>query len=262
MGDILDFVVKVQEQKRLRDTARSEQISKGIESFITNQQNQRLMDIKEKAAEIDLAESIRKQSENKQKQELLQRALGGEGGSNNLPPGTTLNVNGFNIPLNPKLTEAEQSSVAGMNKFEPLVDIIKQRLDEGVLGKDTLKRSYNQWLAEGGGDMMRRFLIPDNTALEQLASSAAEMKKFAFSEGGKQLSPTELKVVMAGLSFFGKSDNQIKADFTAAIDILRKKKELALGGANVEKNKSDGNSSIQDLAKKVLEDRRKNARSK
>ena len=65
------------------------------------------------------------------------------------------------------------------------------------------------------------------------------MKKFAFYEGGTHLSPTEKEVVNAGLSFVGKGDNAIKRDFKAAIDILRQKKVVTMGGANAV-DKSDG----------------------
>lgn len=173
--------------------------------------------------------------------QFLEKALSGDGG--NLPPGATFSSGGLTFPLNQKLTDTEQSSVAGVEKFEPLVKQVQGLIGKGVLGKpggivENVKRTGKQLLAEHGDNAISRILTPDNSKLEELSSAVAEIKKFAFSEGGKQLSPTEKAVVNAGLTLSGKSDEAIKRDFGAAIDILRKKKLLALGGANSVKNLS------------------------
>lgn len=175
------------------------------------------------------------------REDILNKFMGGVD-SGNFPPGTTLNsaTGALTIPLNQKLTDTEQSSVAGVEKFDPLVKEIESYLNQGVFEKGegvsgNVKRLYQQTLAESGDNPISRILTKDESTLEKLSSAAAEMKKFAFQEGGKALSKTEKKIVTAGLSFVGKSDAQAIKDFNAAVEILRSKKTTALGGANAVK---------------------------
>jgi len=148
----------------------------------------------------------------------------------NIPPGTSYNVDGLTAPLNKPFTSSEVDAVVGADKFEPLVASISALIDKGVLGKGFFQRPYNSFLAEGGGDWKRRLATPDDSDLETLASNVNEIAKYAFSEGGKNLTPTELQVVKGGLSLLGKGDNQIKNDLSEAIKILRLKKNVALQG--------------------------------
>ena len=247
MANALDFVLGLQKQKQQSELAQAELIKGGFEGVIKNRQNaianqqaQDLLAIKRESNEINRTTASAKMLTATTQATLLQNFIGGVGDktdvsvgtgrAKNAPVGSTISVGGVTIPLNPKLTEASISAIAGSNKFEALVARITANVDSGTLNSG-LNRSYTQFLAEGGGSPARRFLIKDNTPLEELSSDLAEMKKFAFSEGGKQLSPTELTVVMAGLSVVGKGDKQFKSDLLSAIDILRRKKGLVLGGA-------------------------------
>ena len=153
-----------------------------------------------------------------------------------VPPGSSLNVGGqsttANLPLNREFTESEANVISGSDKFEELVSDVRNQIRSNVLGADPVKRSYNQFLAEGGGSWLRRGLTPDDSELERLASNMVELQKYAFSEGGKNLTPTELQVVKAGLSLFGKGNNAIERDLSSAIDVLRRKKSVILGGSS------------------------------
>lgn len=236
MADALDFVLGIQREKRLRETAQAQTIQSGFQNAITNQQRNQALQQSQQKNEIDsllMAAKIRSLGTETIFQQGILDAIGDStsGKKNNLPPGTSASIGGLTIPLNPKLTESEQTAIAGEQKFQPLVDSINKRIDAGVLdsGKN---RTYTQFLAEGGGSGFRRMLTKDDTELEGLASDLAEMKKLAFAEGGKALSPTEETIVKAGLEVFGKGNAQIKKDLQSAMSILTQKKDLALGGGN------------------------------
>lgn len=183
-----------------------------------------------------------------------------------VPPGTNLNVGGpsttASVPLNREFTESEANVVSGADKFESLVTDVQKQIQSGILGKDQIKRAYNQFLAEGGGSWLRRGLTPDDSELEKLASNMVELQKYAFSEGGKNLTPTELSVVKAGLSLFGKGDAAIQRDLGSAIDVLRRKKDVILGGSNsvgslppVSNQNNDPSSNDAELKKERLRQR-------
>ena len=153
-----------------------------------------------------------------------------------LPPGTSAYTDRYNrvrlrVQPNPIPNEWQANSIAGAEKFEPLVASIKELISGGALaGKDGSSNQWNKYLAEGGDSWVRRLLTPDNTPLEELASKRAELIKYAFSEGGKTLTVDEKRTVKAGLDFTGKSDTQISKDLEEAISILRRKGTLAVGG--------------------------------
>lgn len=150
------------------------------------------------------------------------------------PVGATISGGGLTYSPNPKLDDTSITAVTGADKFEPLVDRVTSLIDSGVLNSGK-SRVLTQGLAEGGGNPVARLLTKDNTKLEELASAANELGKYAFAEGGKNLTPAEIKTIKGGLSFIGKSDKQIKNDLREAIDILRRKKIYILGGANISK---------------------------
>ena len=154
------------------------------------------------------------------------------------PVGATISGGGLTYSPNPKLDDTSITAVTGADKFEPLVDKITSLIDSGVLDSGR-SRLLTQVLAEGGGNPATRILTKDDTNLEELASAANELGKYAFAEGGKNLTPAEIRTVKGGLSFIGKGDKQIKNDLPEAIDILRKKKIYILGGANVYKYKEN-----------------------
>lgn len=164
-----------------------------------------------------------------------------KGNQGNLPPGASVSAGPITFQPNPRLTDTEQGVISGFDKFEPIAQEIEGLLRQGVLSSG-VSRNYTQFLAEPGNNKIRRMLTKDDSPLEKLQSAASEMQKYAFSEGGKTLSPTEMSVVMAGLSFQGKGDAQAIHDFKEAIRILRSKKALALGGRNAATQGSGGSS--------------------
>ena len=160
---------------------------------------------------------------------MVRDAIGGNGNQGgNIPVGTTITSGGVTVPMNPKLDEAQTNVISGTNKYEPMVGRLEQLVNEGAL-----EGPGHKLMAEyGNKSMVGRYLTPDNTPIEELASIASELQKYMFSEGGKTLSPTEKSIVNSGLTFAGKGNEQIKHDFSEAIKILRLKKDLIFGGMN------------------------------
>jgi hypothetical protein len=140
-------------------------------------------------------------------------------------------VGTMNLPLNQKLTEAEQTTVAGADKFGPLSEQINSLIDEGALEDD----DYHKWLVQSGDNYMARALIPNGSGAEKLSSAIAEIRKYAFSDAGKALTGTEKGIVFQGFTLTGKSIPQIKHDVSEAIKQIEKKSNLTLGGANAAK---------------------------
>jgi len=158
---------------------------------------------------------------------IVRDAIGGQG-QGNLPVGTTVTSGGITVPVNPKLDESQTNVISGVNKYAPMVDRL-----EALINKGALEGTGHKLMAEyGNKSMIGRYLTPDNTPIEELASIASELQKYMFSEGGKTLSPTEKTIVNSGLTFAGKSNEQIKHDVSEAINILRLKKDIIFGGMN------------------------------
>lgn len=163
--------------------------------------------------------------------EEVQKAMSGQGGQG-VPPGTTVQAGPINYPVNPKLTESEQGVIGGVRGMEPIIGEIKKSLESGILdsGMGDLGRTFNQLRA----DRQSALFTATNPKLQQLQSQLNTLKKtIPFTEGGKQLTSTEKAMVMALLNISGKSNVQIKNDINQAMQILRAKEQLALGGRNV-----------------------------
>ena len=156
--------------------------------------------------------------------------LSSEGGQG-ITPGTTVQAGPYNIPLNPKLSEAEQGVIGGVQSMEPMIGEIQKSLESGVLESSfgDVGRTVNQLLA----DRQSALFTANNPKLQQLQSQLNTLKKtIPFTEGGKQLTETEKAMVMALLNISGKPNPQIMNDINQAMQILRAKEKLALGGRN------------------------------
>lgn len=197
---------------------------------------------------LDKQKSIDTQLGQEEANKQIRSELLSSNDNGDYPVGASISGGGLTYTPNPKLDEAQITAVTGSDKFEPLVDRLTKLINDGVLDSGK-SRAFTQYLAEGGGDPLRRLLTKDNSPLEELASITNELKKYSFSEGGKNLTPTELKVVQGGLSFVGKSNKQAISDLSEAIRILREKKIYILGGANVSKYKdgSPGSNRVKSM---------------
>jgi hypothetical protein len=163
-------------------------------------------------------------------QNLLQGALNGQGG--NLPPGSRVTSGGVSIPLNQKLTESEQGTIAGVKALDPVVKNIEGIVDSGVLESKygDVGRTVEQALVDSNIPL----LVSKSKGLSELQSALAELRKtLPFTEGGKQLTETEKTEVFSLIKITGKDNNRIKSDVNKAMNILREKEKLALGGGNV-----------------------------
>ena len=198
-----------------------------------------------KGQELEI-EKIKAEQMNKLLGSFLSQGAPGSSGSSNIPPGTTFTANGVTIPLNQKLTESEQSSVAGAQSLDPIIKEIESILgtegqdfsdsDKGLMGD--IKRTAEQMAV----DSAQPLLTSKSKRLADLQSKFSTLKKtLPFTEGGKQLTKTEKQQVFALLNVSGKDDARIKNDINEAMAILRKKEQIALGGANAARDKGASN---------------------
>lgn len=169
--------------------------------------------------------------------EFLDSYLQGSGDKSNLPPGTTLRAGPLTIPMNPKLTESEQASLSSLETFEPQVAELGKSVQEGVFTPggggvmSNLKRTAEQFAVDQPGKA-GRLMTSMNPKLQAVQSDLNSIRRYAFGEGGKNLTVNEKEIVNALLDMTGKADEQILSDHQKALGILRSKAKLALGGAN------------------------------
>lgn len=176
-------------------------------------------------------------------------ALGG-----NLPPGTTINVGGIRVPLNQRLTDAEQAAVAGNVAIEPVVDRILTSVDTIFTEPKTTKDKISRTVRQGIADSDNTLLSSQDPELQSFQQELANLRRLIpFTDGGKQLTPFEAKRVFSLLNTTGKNNPQIKKDISAAVSIVKAKGGLSLGGrqaavnmAESAKNKPN-NSNLQAL---------------
>ena len=162
-------------------------------------------------------------------QGMLSQILGGGGvGGANVPPGTTYNIAGLNIPLNPKLTGDETSAVAAQNVFAPLARDIQQTTRQGVFQSPfgNVGRTYRQFAA----NQPSALFTAHDPKLQAVQGKLNSIKRYVFGEGGKQLTPYEAKLVFALTNPTGKSDEQYSTDLDQAVAIIEEKSRIALGG--------------------------------
>lgn len=159
----------------------------------------------------------------------LTNTAGGEG----FVPGTKANVKTpfgtMSIPMNREFTEGEAGVVAGAQSLENTVTEITDMLNNGVLGKGDFVRTARQGIA----DSTNALLSSKDPKLQAFQQALNTLKKtLPFTEGGKQLTPFEAKRVFALLNVTGKTDEQIIKDINNALDIVRRKGSLIVGGQN------------------------------
>lgn len=193
----------------------------------------------------DLVSKINKRESEQNILSKVMENINGSSVDGDIPPGTTVSIGGVTIPINPKLTESEQSSVAGVQSLEPILKDIEGLIGEknqegksigfsesnsGIIGD--VKRTAEQLAVDSSTPL----LVSKSDRLSTLQSKFATLKKtLPFTEGGKQLTTTEKKQVFALLNTAGKDDKRIEKDLNEAMSILRRKEKIALGGANAAK---------------------------
>jgi hypothetical protein len=166
--------------------------------------------------------------------QLFQEILGGDGGPNpNLPPGTTMKAGPLTIPINPKLTDTEQAAISSYDTFKPQIENIAESVNGGIFnsGMGDIGRTFKQMAVDSGIPL----LTSGDPKLQAVQSELNSVRRYAFGEGGKNLTGTEKQIVFKLLDTTGKNDQQIIEDHKKAIQTLQSKKNLALGGANAAK---------------------------
>jgi hypothetical protein len=111
-----------------------------------------------------------------------------------------------------------------MNKIKSIVS--KKDFDWGLFGA---ARAFSPmgFLTSTGGE------------LEEIQLELQNLKKAAFGEGGKQLTPMEAKIVFSALDPSGKDKKLWLKQVDEANKVLQEKAKLVSGGASTKKNETD-----------------------
>lgn len=199
--------------------------------------------------------------------EMLDRLLGGgqsdgtDGNvgavGGNVPPGTTIQVGGVRIPLNQRLTDAEQAAVSGSVAIEPVVDRIISSVDTIFIEPKTTKEKIARTARQAITDSDNTLLSSQDPELQSFQQELANLRRLIpFTDGGKQLTPFEAKRVFALLNTTGKNNNQIKKDIGAAVSIVKAKGGLSLGGRqaalNLKQSAPQDNSDLATMSDEEL----------
>jgi len=160
-------------------------------------------------------------------------------------PGSTLNIGdnvSANMQLNRELTQDERSDVATANVIEPHFQNIEKMIRAGGLntsndfGIGQIGKNIGRTVKQGIVDSGQPLLTGGNKNIESLQSEMNKLKsKLPFDSGGKQLTGTEKALVFKLLNLTGKSDEVALDDLNFAMNLIRERRDLALGGANAAK---------------------------
>jgi hypothetical protein len=179
------------------------------------------------AKEDELAGTLSKTSEN------INEQFGG-----NVTRGSKLTRGGATVELNPRLNADERGDVASISIMEPHFINIKRMLDEGYLD-DPSGNPVKRTMRQGIIDVGQPLLASNDEKLHQIQAEFNRLKsKLPFDAGGKQLTGTEKALVFKLLNITGKDNETIKGDLDFMMATIRKRAQLALGGANIMKSES------------------------
>lgn len=196
---------------------------------------------------VSFQQKLRQQQQAQQvemmKQRMLQQALGGgQGGQGTFPVGTTLNYEGLNIPLNPRLTDEEKKIVEAGPRITNTIDEIVGYINTNGINM------FQSMLVDSGNPLFV------SGALEELQSRLNSLKaEIPFTQGGKQLTPFESKLLFRLLNITGKSAETIQRDLMLFSEKFGRLEQLASQGMNsrdFSKAKSELFSDISDTPEK------------
>lgn len=155
---------------------------------------------------------------------------GTPGGTAGVPVGTTMRLGRYNIPLNPKLTDAEQQNLGAQETYREPLDTSISLIKSGVLNSKLgdMGRTYRQGAASSNIPLTTYY----DPQLQRLQSKLNKAKELMFERGGKALTPTEQAIVGQAFKLTGKNDEQILEDIASADNLIETESRLALGGAN------------------------------
>ena len=173
-----------------------------------------------------------------------QDVISGFGGTP--PPGSELSAaGGVKVPLNRELSTEQLSAITAERVFNPAAREIKQSVKGGVYRPTFTKNAPKpfgfplaQNLERTGRQAAAGQQNPIFTSLDPklqaTQSKISSLRRYVFGEGGKQLTPTELNIVNALITPYGKSDEQIELDLDEALKLINEKSNLARGGSLAE----------------------------
>ena len=159
----------------------------------------------------------------------MRQAVSGQPG-NQVTPGTTIQAGPFNVPLNPKIEADQASAISSAQVFTPQVEEIAKSVRGGIFESDygDIGRTFRQFATDTGIPL----LTSSDSKLQETQGYLNSIRRYAFGEGGKNLTETEKGIVDKLLNVTGKNDNQIVSDHQKAIAIIQNKANIALGGRN------------------------------
>ena len=147
----------------------------------------------------------------------------------NVPRGSKITRGGTTIDLNPRPNAAEIGDIASQSILEPHFKNLTRLIDEGTVGRNPIERTIRGLQVDSG----QPILAGNDERLKQLQSELNILKsKLPFDAGGKQLTGVEKELVFKLLNITGKDDATIKYQLNFAMDMIRKRAELSMGGLN------------------------------
>lgn len=154
--------------------------------------------------------------------------------SGDITPGTTFTGGGVTVPLNPKLDTDQASAVSSLQTFKPQIEEIAKATKNGIFNSmkpgviGNIERTSRQYAVDSGIPM----LTSADPKLQEVQGYLNSVRRYAFGEGGKNLTGVEKGIVDKLLNTTGKNDDQIISDHQKAIQIIQSKSNIALGGRN------------------------------
>lgn len=158
----------------------------------------------------------------------------GSGNGADITPGTTMQAGPYNIPLNPKLDTDQASAISSAQTFGPQMDKIAEMVRGGIFNsaRPGLLGKIERTTRQAGVDSGIPMLTAADPQLQEVQGYLNSVRRYAFGEGGKNLTGTEKEIVYRLLDTTGKNDEQIISDHKKAMETINSKANIALGGRN------------------------------
>jgi hypothetical protein len=150
----------------------------------------------------------------------------------NVTRGSKITRGGVTYEFNPRPNQQESADIASQSVMEPIFKDITRMLGEGYMdgpSKNPIERTMRQGIV----DLGQPIFASQDERLKQLTSAFNKLKStLPFDAGGKQLTGTEKDLVFKLLNTTGKDNATILSDMNFAMDKIRARAKLAMGGLN------------------------------
>ena len=149
-----------------------------------------------------------------------------------MPVRTKITEGNVTLEPNIRLNADERGDVASMSIMEPHFKNLTRMVNEGYLD-DPSGNPIKRTMRQGIIDMGQPLLSANDERLKQIQAEFNRLKsKLPFDAGGKQLTGTEKALVFKLFNITGKDNATILGDLNFAMNMIRQRAKLALGGAD------------------------------